>query len=62
VEGSFEHGSDSSGSIKCCGHFFVLAQLAASQEGLGSMELVRLMGAPCCLCVCVCTPEQLLNV
>jgi hypothetical protein len=40
VEGSCEYGSEPSGSIKCWEILEQLAQLAASQEGLSSMELV----------------------
>jgi hypothetical protein len=36
VEGSCEHGNESSGSIKMLGHSRVTAQLAAFQEGLSS--------------------------
>jgi hypothetical protein len=41
VEASYEHGNEPSGSIKCWEIILVAAQLAASQEGLGSMELVH---------------------
>jgi hypothetical protein len=40
VEGSCEHGNEPSNAIKCLGNYGVAAQLAASQEGLSSMELV----------------------
>jgi hypothetical protein len=39
VEGPFEHGNQPSGSIKCL-EILEAAQLATSQEGLSSMELV----------------------
>jgi hypothetical protein len=42
VEGSCEHGNETSGSINCCEVFKVVAQLAATQEGLSSMKLVSL--------------------
>jgi hypothetical protein len=35
VEGSYEHGNEPSGSIKC---WEVAAQLGASQEGLSFMS------------------------
>jgi hypothetical protein len=38
VEGSCKHGNDPSGSTKMLGSSFVAAQLAASQEGLSSMN------------------------
>jgi hypothetical protein len=37
VEGSCEHGNESSGSTKC---LEILERLAAPQEGLSCMELV----------------------
>jgi hypothetical protein len=37
VEGSCEHGNETSGSVKC---WVVVLQLAASQERLSSMKLV----------------------
>jgi hypothetical protein len=40
VAGSFEHGNEPSGSIKCGEFFDWLSVLLASQEGLCSMELV----------------------
>jgi hypothetical protein len=42
VEGSCEHGNEPAGSIKFCGNSGVAAQLATSEEGLISMELVNL--------------------
>jgi hypothetical protein len=41
VEGPCEHGNEPSGSIKCWEIPKYLPKLAASQEGLSSMELVR---------------------
>ena len=38
VEGSCEHGNESSGSIKCCKILIITERLAASQEGLSSMN------------------------
>jgi hypothetical protein len=40
VAGSCEDGNEPSGSIKMLGNFSVAERLAASQEGLRSMELV----------------------
>jgi hypothetical protein len=40
VEGPCEHGNEPSGSITFWGNFLAAAQLAASQEGLSSIELV----------------------
>jgi hypothetical protein len=37
VEGSCEHGNESSGSKKCWEVLELAEQLSASQEGLGSM-------------------------
>jgi hypothetical protein len=42
VEGPCEHGIEPGGSIKCWGNSRVVAQLAASQEELSSMEFVKL--------------------
>jgi hypothetical protein len=42
VEGSCECGNKPSGSVKCWGNSWVVAQLATSQEGLISMHLVIL--------------------
>jgi hypothetical protein len=38
VEGSCEHWNEPSGSVMCLGSSWVAAQLAASQEGLSSMN------------------------
>jgi hypothetical protein len=38
VEGSCEHGHESSGSLKLLGISSMAAQLAASQEGLSSVS------------------------
>jgi hypothetical protein len=43
VEGSCEHGNESLVSIKCWEVHDQVAKLAASQEGLSSMELVKLL-------------------
>jgi hypothetical protein len=40
VEGSYEHGNEPLGSIKCGELLDQLSVLLASQEGLCSMELV----------------------
>jgi hypothetical protein len=40
VEGSCEHGNEPSGSIKLLETSLVAERLAASQEGLSSMESV----------------------
>jgi hypothetical protein len=42
VEGSCEHGNEPADSITFLGNSWVAAQLAASQEGLISMEFVNL--------------------
>jgi hypothetical protein len=41
VERSCEHGNETSGTIKVLGNSGVAERLAASQEGLSSVELVR---------------------
>jgi hypothetical protein len=41
MEGFCEHGNESSSSINMLGSSWVAAQLAASLEGLKSIELVR---------------------
>jgi hypothetical protein len=47
VEGSYEHGNEMLGNSR------VAAQLAASQEGLTSMELVSLVGVMPDITLCV---------
>jgi hypothetical protein len=41
VEGSYEHGIEPSGSVKCSEVLELAAQLAAPQEGLISVKLVN---------------------
>jgi hypothetical protein len=41
VEDLCEHGKERLGSIICWGNSSVAVQLAASQEGLSSMELLK---------------------
>jgi hypothetical protein len=44
VEGSFEHGDESSGSIKWWEVIELSEQLVASQEGINSVDLVTYAG------------------
>jgi hypothetical protein len=44
VEGSCEHCTEPSGSIKFVGNFSTIACVAVSQEELISMELLRITG------------------
>jgi hypothetical protein len=41
MEGSCEHGNEPSGYVKMLGNSRVAERLAVSEEGLGSMELVK---------------------
>jgi hypothetical protein len=53
VAGSCRHGNEILDSIKCEKFFYQLTKLSVSQQGLGSMESVSLVGPSVGLLVCL---------